>query len=126
MRSIVDLTRRFERRPLVRPNTTYYLWRFGANGVRTGRALVTPAAFRGTPAIAHELRAHGIVVGPSDGFLSDPGRDALATAGATIREASRSVAVRNVMAGIASHSGKKHFRIDLIRGAIRSGPTTRS
>jgi hypothetical protein len=55
MRSIIDLTRRFERQALVRPNVTHYLWRFAANGVRTGRAIVTPPAFGDTGAIARDL-----------------------------------------------------------------------
>ncbi len=118
MRSITDLTRRFERRPLAKPNATYYLWRFAANGVRTGRALVTPPAFD-TRAIARELAGQGIVVGPSDLFLSDAGRDALFAASGLIRNASQSDAVRDILTGVAAHSGKKNFRVDLVKGAIR-------
>lgn len=114
----MDLTRRFERRPLARPNATYYLWRFAANGLRTGRALVTPPTFRDAPAIARELNTHGIVVGPSDRFLSDAGRDALGRAAAPIREASRSEAVRDILAGVATHKAKKGFRVDLVKGAF--------
>jgi hypothetical protein len=119
MPSITQLTRRFERRPLAKPNATYYLWRFAANGVRAGRALVTPAAFHDTRAIAHELTDQGIVVGPSDRFLSDVGRDALSAATVAIREASRCDAVRDILSG-ATHEGKKSFRVDLITGAIRA------
>lgn len=120
MRSIIDLTRRFRRRALVRPNVTYYLWRFAANTARAGRAIVTPPAFGDTRAIARELRDHGIVVGPSDRFLSDAGRRALAAAAATIGEASRSDAVRDIVAGVAANRGKKVFRVDLIKGALRA------
>jgi hypothetical protein len=120
MTSITDLTRRFKRRPLVKANATYYLWRFAANGVRAGRALVTPAAFHDTRAIARELREEGIVVGPSDRFLSDTGREALAAASAGIRQSSRSDAVRGILAGDAANKGKKVFRVDLIKGPIRA------
>lgn len=115
---ITDLTRRYERRPLARPTLIYYFWRFAANGVRTGGALLTSQAFE-TRAIARELAEHGIVVGPSDSFLSDPGRAALASAAAAIREASRSEAVRSIIAGTAPPTGKKRFRIDLVKGAMR-------
>ena len=120
MPSITDLTRRFERRPLERPNATYYLWRFAANGVRAGCALVTPAVFTDTRAIARELTEQGIVVSPSDRFLSDAGRDALASAAAALRDASRGEAVRDILAGVAEHKGKKSFRVDLVKGAIRA------
>jgi hypothetical protein len=119
--SITDLTRRFERRPLAKPNLAYYLWRFAANGVRAGCALVTPPVFSDTRAIARELTEQGIVMGPSDRFLSDTGRSALAAAAATIREASRSDPVRDIVAGVATPpTGKKSFRVDLVRGAIRA------
>lgn len=120
MPSITNLTRRFERRPLVKPNSTYYLWRFVANGARTGRALATPAAFGDTRAIARELTTQGIVVGPSDTFLSEPGRAALAAATSAIREASRTDAVRDIVTGVAVPAGKKNFRIDLVKGTIRA------
>lgn len=120
MPSITDLTRRFERRPLARPNATYYLWRFAANGLRAGRALVTPAVFADTRAIARELTDQGIVVSPSDRFLSDAGRDALAAATAALRDASRSDAVRDILTGVAEHKGKKSFRVDLVKGAMRA------
>jgi hypothetical protein len=77
MPSITDLMRRFDRRPLAKPNATYYLWRFAANGLRTRRALMTPTVFTDTPAIARELTEQGIVVvAPSNRFLSDDGHDA--------------------------------------------------
>jgi hypothetical protein len=119
--SITDLTRRHERRPLVKPNAAYYLWRFGANGARAGRALVTPRAFQETRAIARELTQEGIVVAPSDRFLSGAGREALAAASAAIIDASRTEAVREIITGAAALTvGKKSFRIDLVRGAIRA------
>ncbi len=119
MPSITDLTRRFERRPLAAPNATYYLWRFAANGVRTGRALVTPPAFDDSRTIAGELTARGIVVGPFERFLSQPGADAYRAASALIRDASRSDGVRDIVSGVAAHSSKKTFRIDLVKGAMR-------
>lgn len=117
--SITDLTRPFARRPLPKPNLAYYLWRFAANGVRTGRALVTPRAFPDVRAIAEELSDGGIVVGSSDRFLSDAGRAALAAASGTIIEATRTDMVRDIVAGVATPTkGKKVFRIDLVRAGI--------
>jgi hypothetical protein len=105
---------------MVKPDLTYYLWRFAANGASTARRLMNPTPCRETHALAHELQEHGIVVGPSDRFLSDQGRDALAAAAAAIRTASQGAAVREILAGAMPATGKKSFRIDLIRGAIRA------
>lgn len=115
---ITDLTRRFERRPLAKPNLAYFLWRFAANGVRACRAFATPVSCSDTPAIARELTEQGIVVGPSDTFLSDAGRSALSAAAAKIVEASRSDAVQRIIAGVAPAKNKKSFRIDLVKGGI--------
>jgi len=118
MWTITDLTRHYQRRPIARPNLAYYLWRFAANGARTCRALTTPAAFGDTRAVAQELTERGIVVGPSDAFLSDAGRRAYATTAATMLEASQSEPVRAIIAGTVTGDDKKVFRVDLVTHAI--------
>ena len=112
------LTRRFERRPLVRPNLAYFLWRFAANGARTLRASSTRHAFADSPAIARTLTGDGIVVGPASGFLSDEGRDALDAATSQVAAKSRSDKVQAVLSGAAPPKGTKEFRIDLISQGI--------
>jgi hypothetical protein len=115
---ITRLTRRFERRPLAKPNLVYFLWRFAANGMRAYRALATPVSYSDTPSIAQELTEQGIVVGPSDRFLGDEGRRALSRAVHKILDASRSDAVKAIVAGLARANRKKDFRIDLISHGI--------
>jgi hypothetical protein len=115
---ITRLTRRFERRPLAKPNAAYFLWRFGANGVRTLRALAAPIVFHDTRAIARELAERGIVVGPSETFLSQQGRSALEVAAARIIKATRSQRVQEIIAGVAAVRGRKIFRIDLVKDGI--------
>jgi hypothetical protein len=115
---ITRLTRRFERRRLAKPNLAYFLWRFGADGVGVWRAMTMPIAFSDARAIAQELTDRGIVVGPSDTFLSNAGRRSLSQAAATILNATRGEAVQAILTGAAPSNGKKAFRIDLIPHAI--------
>src|SRR5215510_11363889 len=106
--------RRFSRRALPRPNLAYYLWRFVANGVRTGRALTSRTLYSDTRDIAQELTEQGIVVGPSERFLTREGRQALTEAAARILQASRREKVEAIIAGTASHAKrKKQFLIHL-------------
>ena len=112
---ITQLTRRFSRRVLVRPNLVYFLWRFAANGIRTGRALTSPRLFSDTPAIGRELAEQGIVVGASEAFLTEDGQRALREAAAGILETSRSKRVEAEIMRAASHPGqKKDFLIHLV------------
>lgn len=112
---VTRLTRRFERRALTRRNVPYYIWRFVGNGVRTYRALITLPSYSDTPAIARELIDQGIVVGPSDRFLSDEGRRALEKAAHKILERSRSHEVQAIVAGARSPDDrKKDFLVDLV------------
>lgn len=110
---VTYLTRRFSRRALPKPNAAYFLWRFVANGMRTCRSLVTPALHTDTRVIARELTDHGIVTGPSDRFLTEPGRRALAAASSRILDTARGEAVQAMVAGAASPSGHKDFVVDL-------------
>ena len=117
---ITRLTHRFERRPLEKPNAVYYLWRFVANGVRTCRALITPASFGDTRAIAREMTEQGIVVGPSERFLTDAGAAALSDAASQIHADTRSDSVQAILTGAAPPRNKKAFRIDLVSQRIPS------
>src|SRR5687768_17819152 len=98
---ITVMTRRFSRHALPKPNLVYFLWRFVANGVRTGRAVLTGVSHRDVPTIARELTAQGIVVGPSERFLTEDGRQALREAASKILETSRSEEVEAVVTGAA-------------------------
>ncbi|MBI4888580.1 MAG: hypothetical protein HY824_15900 [Acidobacteria bacterium] len=108
------LTRRFQRRALIRPNLPYYVWRFVGNGARTFRALTTSASFSDTPAVARELLDQGIVVGPSDRFLSDQGRVALASSARKMLDRSRGEDIQAILAGTSSPDDrKKDFLVNL-------------
>jgi len=115
---ITRLTRRFERRPLARPNLAYFLWRFAANGARTVRASFGRRSFSDSPAIARTLTSDGIVVGSADRFLSDEGRRALEAATAQVVSKSRSDKVQAVLSGSAPPKRTKEFRIDLVSQGI--------
>lgn len=117
-RSAVDVTRltqRFSRQALRRPNLAYVLWRFAANGVRTGRAFLARRSYADTPAIDRELRERGIVVGASARFLTDEGQQALRAGGDAVLESSRRAGVD---AAHASDDGrtprKKAFLVHLV------------
>jgi len=113
--AITLLTRRCSRRALCRPNLIYYLWRFVANGTRTGRALMSGASYNETQAIGQELTEQGIVVGLSDRFLTADGQGALSQAAARILHTSRSEHVEAVISGAASNTEcQKQFLIHLV------------
>ena len=112
---ITALTRRFSRRALPKRNFVYFLWRFVANGPRTYRALVNPASHGDTPAIGRELTSEGIVVGPSDRFLSMEGQRALREAACGVLQTSASEAVAATVSGRASTGDRqKEFLVDLV------------
>lgn len=96
--------RRFSRRALPRANVAYYLWRFVANGVRTGLALTNRPSYADPPAIGGELSEQGIVVGPGERFLTEEGKQALSDAAHRILQTSRSPKVEAIVAG---HRGGK-------------------
>ncbi len=112
---VTTLTRRFSRRALPKPNFAYFLWRFVANGLRTCRALAAPAASSDIPAIASELTNEGIVIGPSDRFLTEEGQRALGEAASRVLQTSRSEEVEAVVSGRASAGERqKEFLVHLV------------
>ena len=117
---------RFSRRALTKPNLTYFLWRFVANGLRTFRAMTTAYSFRDTRATARELTTEGIVVGPSDRFLTEGGRAALTAAADAIIARRESDDVQALVRGQASTpDDQKEFVAHLVShpdGVIADGP----
>lgn len=125
---VTRLTRRFTRRALTKRNVVYFLWRFVANGARTYRSLTTPVVYDDTPALARELAKHGIITGPSDRFLTETGRQALAEAASDILRVARSDAIQAIARGTAASTGKKGFLVDLAkypRGVPADSPLLR-
>lgn len=109
------LTRRFSRQALSRPNATYVIWRFIANGRRTARALMTAPYDGKAGAIGREIKERGIVVGPSTMFLTSEGGQALHDVSARMLEISQSAEVRATITRTAADPGrKKAFLIDLV------------
>ena len=101
------LTRPWSRRALPQPNLVYYLWRFVFNGLRTFRALTTASSDPDVPVLARELTEQGIIVRPSDTFLSERGRLALAETTTAVLASSRSPEIEAAVSGAAA-SGDKH------------------
>jgi hypothetical protein len=112
---ITQLTGRFSRHALARPNYVYYLWRYVANGHRTGRALIGRTGDAGVRAIARELRSEGIATGAADRFLTDESRRALGAAAARVLERSRSEEVEAVVRATAGElERQKDFLVHLV------------
>ncbi len=115
LKAIASLGRRYSRRALPRRNAVYFLWRFVGNGVRTCRAFIERASHTDVPAIARELSAEGIVVGPSDRFLSAEGQQALGRTASRVLATGRSEEVEAVVSGTAAAGGRqKQFLVDLV------------
>jgi hypothetical protein len=108
--SVALLTRRYKRRALSKPNFVYFLWRFVANGLRSFRSAISRDFSSDVTAIARELTTEGIVVGPSDRYLSDQGREALRVAALPILQASRGAEVE---AAEARSDRQKNFVLHL-------------
>jgi hypothetical protein len=114
LRKVVgSLARLYTRQALPKPNLVYFLWRFAANGLRSWRAATSRRVSRDVAMIARELRTEGIVVGPSDRYLTDEGREALDVAARRVLEASRGDEVKAVMCGTTREDRKKNFMVHL-------------
>ena len=112
--AIAAVTRRYSRRALTKPNFAYFLWRFVANGVRTCRAATSRASGHDIGLIARELTKQGIVAGPSDRYLSEEGRAALAVAAHGVLQASHGSEVEAAISGAAvGHGDEKKFLVRL-------------
>ena len=112
---ITVMTRRFSRHALPKPNLAYFLWRFVANGTRTCRAMLSGVSHSDVPTIARELTAQGIVVAPSERFLTEAGRQALREVASKVLATSRSEEVEAVVAGAAvGGERQKKFVVNLV------------
>lgn len=113
---IERLTNRFKRRAMAKRNYIYYAWRYIANAVPTYHAARSRTVHRDLDATNRELREQGIVIGPTDRFLTAAGRAALGEASRTILKTSESERVRAVVEGAAtSTSSKKDFLVNLVK-----------
>jgi hypothetical protein len=119
--------RRFSRRALPRANLAYYLWRFVANGVRTGLALTNRPSYADPPAIGRELSEQGIVVGPGERFLTEEGKQALSDAAHRILQTSRSPKVEAIVAGASwREAGTRSAHPDHVHLHVRRPMTERT
>ena len=112
---ITRWTKPLSRKALARPNFVYYLWKFVANGARTGRALASAASFPDVAPLARELSTEGIIVRPSSVFLTDEGQRALDVTTAAVLARSRSADVQQLAAGTADGGERqKEFLVHLV------------
>ncbi len=123
---IARLTRRFQRRALTHRNLVYWLWRYAANGTRTFRLLTSRPSHADTSELTRELKSRGIVMGPSDRFLTEDGLRTLETVSGSILETSESDAVQAIVSGSAAPSNKKKdflvHLVDFPRGVPAGDP----
>jgi hypothetical protein len=111
---VTRLTRPFSRRALRRPNLAYFMWRFVANGIRTGGALLTRRSQADTSAIERDLQRDGIISGHSDRFLTPAGQQALKQATERILQKSRTPDVEHSISGTGDRAKrKKEFLVHL-------------
>jgi len=89
------------------------LWRYTANGGRTARALTFRPIHNETRGLARTLTKDGIIVGPSDTFLSVEGRRLLETVSEHILQVSRSQAIQTAMTALSGDRMKK-FLLKLV------------
>jgi hypothetical protein len=103
------------RQALTKRNLSYFLWRFGSNGLRAYRALFAPRKYSDSEQISREIAARGIVVSDSSRFLSPAGQNALADASKNVLEISRREDIQDIATGKkASQNTKKDFIIHLV------------
>jgi hypothetical protein len=111
---ITSFTRRYSRRGLSKPNAAYYLWRFIGNGGRTLRAATAKPLHDDISAIAHRLAKDGIVMAPSEQFLSASGQRWLAAAAAEIVNTSKSTETEALISDVDGTERKKKFLVHLV------------
>ena len=107
--------RRQSAKPLVRPNLAYIFWRYGGNATRTLRNVFRKACFPETRQIAKELTEQGVIVAPSNRFLSDEGQKALSKASEMIIAIARGDKVQAAIARGISDRNKKDFLVELVK-----------
>jgi hypothetical protein len=100
---------------LFKPNLPYLLWRYGGNASRTLRAFSRRYVYPDIQCFADRLLDQGILVGPSDQFLSDQGREALVDASESVLKSARSDDVRSLVQRGSSDRDKKNFLVELVK-----------
>jgi hypothetical protein len=104
------------RQALTKRNLSYFLWRFGSNGLRAYRALFAPRKYSDSEQISGEIAARGIVVNDSSRFLSPAGQTALAEASQNVIEISRRDDIQAIASGKeVNTNAKKDFIIHLVQ-----------
>lgn len=103
----------FRRKALTKRNLLYYWWRYISNAKRTWQARSNANTQAETQRIAGDLLREGIVLGPSDRFLSNEGQDALTDAAKIVLDISRQNEVENAIAKGESDY-KKSFMVHLV------------
>ncbi len=97
------------RKALTKPNLLYFLWRYVGNGLRTLRALIagtSPEVSR----LADEIKAQGLVMGPSNGFLTSEGQRAFVEASELVLAESRiSQGETATETGLSRHKNKDYL-----------------
>ena len=109
----LPLRHAFRRKALTKPNILYFWWRYIGNGRRTLRARSAKTDFPDAAQIAQKIAQEGIVVGPSENFLSEDGVRALEETSVSILEISRSSEVQATIAK-GSSDYKKSYLVNLL------------
>jgi hypothetical protein len=103
----------FRRKALTRRNLPYLWWKYIGNSRRTFKARRAKTHFPGASQIAEQLMDDGIILGPSETFLTADGADALAEAAQSILALSRSDQVQGVI-GRGCSDYKKSYLVPLV------------
>ena len=106
--------RLFRRKALRKRTFPYFLWRFGANGLRTMQAATHGQANPGVISTVAELRKNGIIVGPNEQFLSESGRESLKLASSAVLAKAQASELSDTLARGRSDNVQKDFMIPLV------------
>jgi hypothetical protein len=101
---------KLKRKALVKPNVTYWRWRYIDNARRTvGEWLSRDSKDEHVAQVAQEILEMGIVVGPADSYLSEEGRKALVQASASVRELTQRSEMKAILANGLETKGKDYL-----------------
>jgi hypothetical protein len=104
-----SLTRTSKRSALIKPNPEYLWWRYVGNGWRVLRAMQSQPSYDDSPRVARDLTAQGIVVGTTNQYLGEEGREALVEASDLVLGLSRGRDVQAAIAGDLSSRAKDYL-----------------
>ncbi|MFQ5566624.1 MAG: phytanoyl-CoA dioxygenase family protein [Paracoccaceae bacterium] len=116
-----------KRRAMVKPEASYYYWRYAVNSLRTWRAMRHVPAYSDTARIAQELEEEGIVRGDTSVFLTGEGQRHFAEVSRQMLETSRSPEVREILESdgasvdVSGNPKKASYLVNLLsRGEVYS------